>query len=97
MSEKESHPATTAVALVWDGHEAPLVSAKGEDHIAKQIIALAKEHNIPLHEDAQLARLLGQLELGEQIPAELYVAVAKVIAFAYFVSGKTSILGEQEV
>ncbi|VAW87267.1 Flagellar biosynthesis protein FlhB [hydrothermal vent metagenome] len=87
---------TTAVALTWDGNIAPVVSAQGLDSVAEQIVAMAKEHNIPLHEDAQLAQLLMTLELGEEIPEELYIVIAKVIAFAYYVSGRTSVLGEQE-
>ncbi len=96
MSETHDYSANNAVALFWEGKDAPRVTAKGEDALAQQIIALAKKHDIPMHEDAQLARLLVQLELGEEIPSEVYVAIAKVIAFAYFVAGRTSILGEQE-
>jgi len=89
---------TTAVALTWDGdgNIAPVISAQGLDSVAEQIVAVAKEHNIPLHEDAQLAQLLMTLELGEEIPEELYIVIAKVIAFAYYVSGRTSVLGDQE-
>jgi len=86
----------TAIALTWDGNIAPVISAQGLDSVAEQIIAVAKEHNIPFHEDAQLAQLLMTLELGEEIPEELYIVIAKVIAFAYYVSGRTSVLGEQE-
>lgn len=86
----------TAIALIWEGNIAPVISAQGLDSVAEQIIAVAKEHNIPLHEDAQLAQLLMTLELGEEIPEELYLVIAKVIAFAYYVSGRTSVLGEQE-
>ena len=97
MSTDDARPATnTAVALTWDGQVAPKVSAQGLDSVAEQIIAVAKEHDIPLHEDAQLARLLMTLELGEEIPEELYLVIAKIIAFAYYVSGRTSVLGDQE-
>lgn len=93
-----NHPKAkhTAVALTWDGHIAPVISAQGLDAVAEQIIAVAQEYDIPLHEDAQLAKLLMTLELGEEIPEELYMVIAKVVAFAYYVSGKTSVLGEQE-
>jgi len=49
---------------------------------------LAKEHGIPIHEDPDLAVLLSQLELYDDIPESLYQVVAEVLAFAYIVSGK---------
>ncbi|NOY71442.1 MAG: flagellar protein FhlB [Gammaproteobacteria bacterium] len=85
----------TAVALTWDGNIAPIISAQGLDSVAEKIISLAEEYNIPLHEDAQLAQLLMTLELGEEIPEELYIVIAKVIAFAYYVSGRTSVFEKQ--
>lgn len=79
----------TAVALHYDGKRAPRVTAKGRNRIAEQILELARAHGIPLREDPDLVMLLARLELGEEIPASLYTAVAEVIAFAYMVSGKT--------
>ena len=57
---------TVAVALHYDGDTAPKVTAKGYGELAEQIIALAKEHNIPLQENAELVRLLATLELGDE-------------------------------
>ena len=85
------HPKTqtrAAVALFYDGKTTPRVTAKGQGHIAEEILALARTHNIPMYEDAALASLLARIELGEKIPEKLYVAVAEVIAFAYRLSGK---------
>jgi flagellar biosynthesis protein len=79
---------TTAIALHYDGKEAPTVTAKGSGELAEQIITLAKEHGIPLQENATLVELLAQLELGDEIPQPLYLAVAEVIAFAYLLTGK---------
>lgn len=76
-----------AVALKYDGQGAPKVIAKGDHEIASKIIEIAEEHGIPLHEDEQLTNLLSQLELGDEIPRELYVAIAEVIAFAYLLRG----------
>jgi flagellar biosynthesis protein len=81
-------PARSAVALYYDRKTTPRVTAKGTGHVAEEILALAREHNIPLYEDAALASLLARIELGEKIPEKLYVAVAEVIAFAYRLSGK---------
>ena len=77
-----------AVALSYDGVCAPVLSAKGAGDIADEIIAIAKEHNIPIREEPELVDLLAKLKLDEEIPRELYVAVAEVIAFAYMIKGK---------
>jgi len=88
MSKEKTSKPTTAVALHYDGKNAPRVTAKGTGELAEKIIALAKEHGIPLQENAALAALLAKLELGDEIPEALYLAVAEVIAFAYLLSGK---------
>lgn len=88
MSGEKPQKPTTAVALHYDGTNAPRVTAKGSGELAEQIIALAKQHGIPLQENAALAALLAKLELGDEIPEALYLAVAEVIAFAYLLSGK---------
>jgi len=88
MSDKPSASAL-AVALQYDGESAPRVTASGHDAVAEQIIALAREHGIPMQENAPLAGLLSRVEPGEEIPEALYLAVAQVIAFAYHLSGKT--------
>ena len=77
-----------AVALKYDGTNAPRVTAKGTGEIAAQIVELALEHNIPMQENALMAQTLSQLELNQEIPPALYLAVAEIIAFAYYLSGK---------
>jgi flagellar biosynthesis protein len=86
--KRKSPPQPRAVALHYDGKRAPTVLATGSGELARQILAIASKHNIPLHEDPELIALLSKLELGEEIPENLYRAVAQVIAFAYFLSGK---------
>jgi flagellar biosynthesis protein len=88
MNDQPKNPARAAVALFYDGKTTPRVTAKGQGHIAEEILALAHAHNIPMYEDAALASLLARIELGEKIPEKLYVAVAEVIAFTYRLSGK---------
>ena len=78
-----------AVALFYDGESAPTLTAKGDELLAEQIIAIAKEHNIPIREEPELVNVLSRLNLGDEIPHELYVAVAEIIAFAYMLKGKT--------
>jgi len=78
-----------AIALKYDGKTSPQVAATGQNELAEEIIRLAKENNIPIQEDPDLAVLLAQLDLYEHIPEELYFVVAEVLAFAYLAAGKT--------
>jgi len=78
-----------AVALYYDGNNAPHVSAKGTGEVAEQIMAIARESGVPLCDNAPLVDLLVTLELGDEIPEALYIAVAYIIAFAYQLEGKT--------
>ncbi len=77
-----------AVALKYDGENAPRVTAKGTGQIADRIVELARENNIPMQENTLMAQTLSQLELNQEIPPALYLAVAEIIAFAYYLSGK---------
>lgn len=81
-------PPPVAVALHYDGAGAPRVVAKGGGDVAERILEVAREHDVPLHEDPGLARALARLELGEEIPRALYQAVAEVLAFALRLSGR---------
>jgi len=88
MSETfDQHP-ETAVALLYDGKNAPRVTAKGQGELAAQIFALAEKHGVPIESDPELAAILAQVPLGDEIPEALYRAIAEVIAFAYLISGK---------
>lgn len=78
-----------AVALHYNGNGAPRVIAKGGGVVADKIIETAREHRIPLEEDAALAASLSRLDLGTEVPRELYIAVAHVLAFAWAVTGKS--------
>lgn len=74
-----------AVALRYrNGKDrAPVVVAKGKGVLAEKIMAIAREHNIPIYEDRELVELLSVLEIYEEIPPRLYKAVAEVLAFVY--------------
>ncbi len=78
----------SAVALHYDQISAPRVTAKGTDELADEIIALAKEHDIPIREQPELVQLLANVELGDEIPESLYLAVAEIISFVYMLKGK---------
>ncbi len=84
-------PPNFAVALKYD-HEkdnAPTVTAKGARLLADQILKIGTENDVPIYKDSELVKMLSQIPLGDEIPQELYLAVAEVIAFAYGLSGKT--------
>lgn len=81
-------PTPIAVALHYDGERAPRVTAKGSGPLAERILAVAREHGIPLREDEALVEVLAQVALGDEIPETLYRAVAEVIAFVYLLKGK---------
>lgn len=86
-----TNPTHYAVALRYDKakEQAPRVVAMGVDLVALRIRELAKENNVPLYEDPPLARkLYADVDLGEEIPLDLYEAVAKVVAFIYGIKNK---------
>ncbi len=77
-----------AVALHYDKTGAPRVIAKGKGSIGAKIIEVAKAHDIPIEENEVLAGALSNVELGDEIPAELYKAVAEVLIFVLRLSGR---------
>jgi flagellar biosynthesis protein FlhB len=87
-----TNPTHFAVALLWDEvkMEAPVVTAKGADLVAKRIREIAKEHGVPIMENPPLARTLyAKVELDQAIPPNMYAAVAQVIAFVFKLKRKT--------
>lgn len=90
MSTHNTLNDTLAITLEYSEQEnAPRVTAKGTGYIAQQIIELAKLHNIPIKQDAELSELLSQVEINQEIPPILYEAIAQVLIFAYQLSGKS--------
>ena len=77
-----------AIALEYDGKQAPQVTARGQDELAEQILRLAHEYGVPIQKDSELALVLDRLDLGEHIPEALYVVIAEILTFAYRLSGK---------
>ncbi|QMV65386.1 EscU/YscU/HrcU family type III secretion system export apparatus switch protein [Pseudomonas berkeleyensis] len=88
MSRKTPPEARQAIALNYDGQSAPILSAKGDDELAEAILAIAREYEVPIYENAELVRLLARLELGDAIPESLYRCIAEIIAFAWYLQGK---------
>jgi flagellar biosynthesis protein len=77
-----------ATALRYDGRDAPRVVATGRGRVADRIIEAAAKAGVPLREDPLLMEALATLELDQEIPPELYKAVAEALAWAYQLSGK---------
>jgi flagellar biosynthesis protein len=68
---------------------APVLVAKGRGIIAERIIEVAKDHNIPLKRDPALIEVLSELEVDQEIPPELYRAVAEILAYVYKMTKRT--------
>ena len=83
MNDSPPQQPPKAIALKWDGQRAPTVVAKGSLDVAERILEIAEHHGIHMHAESGLVDVLMRLELGAEIPRDLYVAVAEVIAFAY--------------
>ena len=81
--KKGLRPAAVALAYSPDKDVAPRVVASGSGKIAEKIIALARQHDIPMVEDPALAAALATVNLGEEIPPELYLVVAEVLAYIF--------------
>lgn len=77
-------PHPQAVALTYSADSpAPVVVAKGKGHLAQAIIDKAREHGVFVHESPELVSLLMQVDLDSQIPPQLYVVVAELLAWLY--------------
>jgi flagellar biosynthesis protein len=74
---------TRAAALRYEGSGSPKVTAAGRGLIAERILEEAKRAGVPIREDRALAEALAGLELGSEVPEELWVAVAQALAWAY--------------
>ena len=87
---KEERKAAAALRYDPEVDSAPIVVAAGFGELAERIIKAAAEHDIPVHKDNQLASLLVGLNLGQEIPVELYQAVAAVLAVVLDLDNKYS-------
>ena len=86
-----TNPTHLAIALRYNSQEspAPVVVAKGADHLAEKIKEIARENNVPIRENVPLARSLYKaVEVGDMIPEELYKAVATLLASIWKLRGR---------
>ncbi|MGD0053286.1 MAG: EscU/YscU/HrcU family type III secretion system export apparatus switch protein [Vulcanimicrobiaceae bacterium] len=81
-----------AAALSYDPTKPgpPEIVAIGRGLTAEEIVRLAREHEVPIHQDAGLVEALAKLEVGQRLPRELYAIVAEVLAFVYAVDAQAS-------
>ncbi len=80
-----TNPTHISVAIKYDtkSMDAPVILAKGADHIAMRIKEIARENEIPIMENPPVARLLHKIDLGATIPEEMFKAVAEILAHVY--------------
>jgi len=90
LMDKKEPASKLAAAIRYDPKKdgAPKVTAKGRGHVAEKILAIAAEHNIPIRSEPDMAKMLCLLNLDEEIPVELYRAVAEILAFVYSTNEK---------
>ena len=84
--DKKNHQ---AVALKYDFENAPKVVAKGDGVLADKIVEIAEQHGVTLYQDSELVKLLSRIEVDEEIPTNLYQAVAVVLSFVFQLNGKS--------
>ena len=82
-----SRPIRKAVALAYGNHPVPVVTAKGDDDLAYRMIEDARKQGVFISEDPQLLALLSRLNVEDEIPRELYTAVAVVLSWVYWLKG----------
>ena len=82
---KNNKTKTSAVSLKYNrgSDSVPKVTAKGQGWVAEKIIAIAQEQNIPIKKDKDLMELLEKIDVGQEIPEELYKIVAELLAWVY--------------
>jgi len=87
-----TNPTHYAVAIKYDKDvaQAPIVVAKGADYLAQKIKEIARDNDVEIVENKPLARMLyANVNVDDQIPPELYSAVAEVLAYVYHLQGRT--------
>jgi len=89
MNREPNRP-RQAVALRYapQSDRAPKLIAKGRGQLAERMLELAREHNVPIRQDRNLLEVLARLDLDQEIPPEVYRAVAEILAFIYRLSNR---------
>ncbi|PLX50113.1 MAG: flagellar biosynthesis protein FlhB [Desulfobacteraceae bacterium] len=90
MKQKTRKNSAVSLKYRHESDSAPRVTAKGKGKIAEKIIKIEKEHDIYIHEDPDLIEVLSQLDINDEIPPDLYLVVAELLAFVYSLNNKMS-------
>ncbi|MBW1698334.1 MAG: EscU/YscU/HrcU family type III secretion system export apparatus switch protein [Deltaproteobacteria bacterium] len=88
MTKKSGRKKAVALRYRPEKDSAPKVTAKGSGRVADKIIELAKMYGIPVKDDPDLIEVLSKLDIDEQIPPRVYIAVAELLAFVYSLNRK---------
>lgn len=88
--QKTKNKLNRAAALKYNQNEdsAPHLIAKGKGNIAEKIIAEAEKNNIPIREDEDIIKVLMQMNIGDEIPEDLYRVIAEILSFIYLLEEK---------
>ena len=76
-----------AIVLEYGRHTTPRVTAKGQNEMARRILEEAQKQGVYVAEDPQLLALLSRLDVGEEIPQDMYTAVAVILSWVYWLKG----------
>jgi flagellar biosynthesis protein len=76
-----------AVCLDYGRKKAPVLTAKGDDELARRIVAEAKKQGVYVAEDPRLLAMLSRLDVGQEIPEDMFTAVAVILAWVYWLKG----------
>ena len=80
-------PYTEAVALEYGRNKTPVVSAKGDGELAQRIVEEAQRQGVYVTEDPRLLAMLSRLDVGQEIPADMFNAVAVILSWVYWLKG----------
>ena len=91
QSKNKDKESKKAVALQYDIEKdnAPRITASGQGEIAKKIIETAKKHDIPIKKDQDVVEILARLNIGDEVPPELYEVIAEILSFIYNLENKS--------
>ena len=96
MVKKDRKKKAVAVKYQPKIDDAPKVIAKGQGKVAEKIIEIAKEHQLYIHNDPDLIEVLSQLDINEEIPPDLYIVMAELLAFVYSLNRSETPQNHQE-
>ena len=85
---KSAHEEDQALALFYDGGHAPVISDNKTGQAAQELIQRALELGIPIYENPELLLQLSELQIGQNVPPELYQLIAEILAYAFYIQGK---------